>query len=264
MNGFDARIDALDVSVFDAIPSQSTVGDKRSWLALQAATRAVKKRYVYLEIGSYLGGSIQPHLLDPACRLVYSIDQRPEEQPDDRGQTYSYRDSSAERMLENLRALDPGQASKIVTFDADAAQVDSRLIAVPPDLCLIDGEHTESAVLSDFAFCARVSAADSIIAFHDANVVHPAIEQIVRGMTAEGRAFAALKLDGLTFAIARGDRTVIDHPLVKTLAREGTSFLREMRARRRKERVGRLVRAFVKRAVRSALTISPVPTAGSR
>ena len=62
---FDARVAALDLSLFDAIPSQSSAWDRRSLLACQAAIRQRIGRYVYLEIGSHLGGSLQTHVLDP-------------------------------------------------------------------------------------------------------------------------------------------------------------------------------------------------------
>jgi hypothetical protein len=251
MKSVDERIAALDVTLFDRIKSQSSQGDKRSWLAMQSAVRDAKHTYAYLEIGSYLGGSLQPYVLDPRCRVIYSIDKRPEEQPDDRGQIFSYRDSSTRRMLTNLEAIDSLQMRKVICFDSDAAGVDPQAIADPPDVCLIDGEHTRSAVLRDFAFCARVGAPDAVVCFHDADVIYPAIANIVSALKRKRARFRALKLGGLTYAIALGAGEAITDRLVEGIASDGEEFLRTMRARRWRERIGRYVPAFVKPALRA-------------
>jgi hypothetical protein len=78
------RIEELSVDLFDGIPSQTSLADRRSLLAVQRATARRHPEYAYLEIGSHLGGSIQPYLLDPRCSAISSIDPRPSEQPDDR------------------------------------------------------------------------------------------------------------------------------------------------------------------------------------
>ena len=73
---FETMISSLDLELFNKIHSSTTAGDKRSLLAVQNAIRALKRPYTYLEIGSHLGGTIQPHLLDPRCSKIYSIDKR--------------------------------------------------------------------------------------------------------------------------------------------------------------------------------------------
>jgi hypothetical protein len=245
MNALAARLDALDTSLFARIRSQSNDDDKRSWLAVQSAVRRIKGPFTYLEIGSYLGGSIQPYLMDPLCRRIYSIDRRPVEQPDDRGQTFSYRDSSTNLMLENLRAIDAEQVAKVICFDSDACDVPKTAIAEPPDICLIDGEHTAAAVISDFRFCLSVCAADAVICFHDANVIHRAIGQIVADLTRERRVFTALKLGGLTFAIGCGECPALSDPAVASLSAPGDAYLRRMRVRQRRELVIGAVRRVV-------------------
>jgi Methyltransferase domain len=232
--GLDERIDRLDLSLFDAIDSQSDAGDRRSWLALQRAVRRRHGSYTYLEIGSHLGGSLQPHLLDPRCRAIYSIDKRPVEAPDDRGQQpeFRYEGNSTARMLANLRALDPAQVAKVICFDSDARNVDSAALASPPDLCFIDGEHTERAVLSDFDFCARVCAPRVIIGFHDDWVVYPALSRILRTLSRQGRPFAAAKLQGSTFAIALGAVSLPADDFLREVAVDGRWFILRMRARR--------------------------------
>jgi hypothetical protein len=251
MDLFEARMARLDTSLFDAIRSQSTVGDKHSWLALQAATRSAKGSYTYLEIGSYLGGSIQPHLLDPRCRRIFSIDRRPLEQPDDRGQVFDYRDSSTARMLNNLRQLAPDQVQKVRCFDSDAKSVDLRNPAERPDLCLIDGEHTRSAVMDDFEACLRLCAPDAVIYFHDVQVIHPAIAEILERLKRAHERFTAWKLDGLTYAIAMGQGEVIRSAIVQSLAQDGEAYLRAMRARVRRDHIVQHLPAFIKPALRS-------------
>ena len=60
------------------------------------------------EIGSHLGGSIQPYLLNSASLRIYSIDPRPPSQPDERERDWyamSYPENSIELMLGNLESI---------------------------------------------------------------------------------------------------------------------------------------------------------------
>ena len=109
---FDERIARLDLSLFDQIESQTSALDRRSLLACQLAIRSLKGSYVYLEIGSYLGGSLVPHLLDERCEHIFSIDKRQRRPPDARGCPYEYADNSTSRMLENLEASVPIRAAQ--------------------------------------------------------------------------------------------------------------------------------------------------------
>lgn len=94
MINFEQAINELDLRLFEKIPSQTTDPDKGSLLACELAVREIKPDYNYLEIGSYLGGSIQPHLLDDKCGRIYSIDKRPVSQPDARGYDWVYQNNS--------------------------------------------------------------------------------------------------------------------------------------------------------------------------
>ena len=153
MSDFEKAIADLDLDLFYKIDSQSTENDKQSFLAIQLAVRNLKPGYKYLEIGSYLGGSIQPHLLDDRCSKIYSIDKRPEKQPDARGFDYTYLNNSTERMLEQLRGVAPDKMDKVTTIDGDSRSLDAKVISEKIDLCFIYGEHTDEAVLADFKFC---------------------------------------------------------------------------------------------------------------
>ena len=153
MNSFEQKLSDADLSLFGKIESQSTENDKKSLLACQFAVREITGEYNYLEIGSYLGGSIQPHLLDEKCKTIYSIDKRPEFQPDERGVEYQYQNNSTKRMLELLKAVSAENISKIKTIDGDTRELDKKLIGDKMHLCFIDGEHTDEAVFADFLFC---------------------------------------------------------------------------------------------------------------
>jgi len=133
MSAFTQAIEKLDTSLFQAVPSQTSDADRRSLLAVQREIR--KEPYAYLEIGSHLGGTIQPHYADPACQRIYSIDKRPRCQPDERGERFEYKENSTATMLDNLRRAFPDVASdKITTFDADAAEVPPQEIMPPPGM----------------------------------------------------------------------------------------------------------------------------------
>jgi hypothetical protein len=215
----ERRIERLDLGLFDAIFTQSLDGDRMSWLALQRAVRTAKGFYVYLEIGSYLGGSLQPHFVDPRCRLIYSIDKRTPAAPDDRGEDFRYEGNTTAEMLRNLRRIDEHATAKVVPFDTDAQDIDRSRIDQPPNLCFIDGEHTTDAVLSDFEFCRAVAARDAVLYFHDDNIIRPAIDEVVRRLGDAGIAFLPLKLGGVTFAIALGEPPLLGDDFLPDLER---------------------------------------------
>lgn len=224
MNDVIERIETLSLDLFDAIPSQTSESDRRSLLAVQRATGRRLGQFAYLEIGSHLGGSIQPYLVDPRCQAIYSIDPRPAAQPDDRrlGYVARYGDNSTERMLLLLRAVDPEQATKVRCFEADASAVDPKQIAVRPNVAFIDGEHTRKAVLSDFAFCLSVLAPCGTILFDDFPIVYPAVLAICGNLCAQRERFVAARLEGKVFALFFDEALPMGDP-----------FLRRCRARSR-------------------------------
>jgi len=208
-----AQVNALDLALFNTIKTQSVPEDRRAWLAIQRALRPTG--YVYLEIGSYRGGSLQQHLVDSQCRRLYSIDNRPRCAPDARGQAITYR-VTTEDMFQNLRQLGP--LDRLVTFESDARNVDRARIAEPPTFCFIDGQHTVEAVLSDFAFCMAVCHPNAAIAFHDAPLVMPALRKITADLRRRRVPFVTRKvLDAATFVVflrdcaARGDAFFAEH-----------------------------------------------------
>ena len=162
-------------------PTTTNGDDRRSFLAAQNVARQLHPGYTYVEIGSELGGTLVPHLLDPECRRIISIDLRPQSQPDQRGQRFYYPGATTVKMIETLRPLVPAASmEKLVTFDADARQVSASAIGSPVDLAMIDGEHTTTAAFSDFVSLLPSLSPDAVILFHDSNLVMESIINIER------------------------------------------------------------------------------------
>jgi len=209
----DEFLPTLDVSVFEGITSQTSPEDRRSLLALQGGVKARNQTYAYLEIGSFLGWSLQPYLFDTGCTKVYSIDKRCSIAPDDRdgASTIIYQDNTSANMLRLLKQVNEAGVRKIICLEGDAADIDARKIDSPPAFAFIDGEHTYSAVLADFEFCLQVVALDGLIAFHDSYIIYPALEEICARLKRQRRAFKFWKLAGsvsvVSFDLQFADRT---------------------------------------------------------
>lgn len=206
MSDFEQAIAKLDLGLFSKIESQSTPEDKRSFLAIQNAVRRLHGPYNYLEIGSYLGGSIQPYLLDPDCEHIYSIDKRPKTQPDARGFDYTYLNNSTARMIENLEKVSADGIKKITTIDGDTGEVEPAFIERPVQVCFIDGEHTDEAVVRDFEFCRKVlDVTGGVILFHDSQITYNGIAECIERLKAEGVRFKAYNLPHIVFVIEVGE-----------------------------------------------------------
>ncbi|RUW34045.1 MULTISPECIES: class I SAM-dependent methyltransferase [unclassified Mesorhizobium] len=172
-------LEDLDTSVY-SVESATSENDKRSLLRLQKLVSGSVAQYSYLEIGSDQGGSLVPILRDPNCAHVISVDLRPEKQPDERGTSFYYPLDGEARMLENLqRCLRPDELDRLTIFRCDICDVD--VADVPNiDLALIDGEHTNTASFSDADRMLDFVNGDSVIAFHDSNLIDDAIQNFER------------------------------------------------------------------------------------
>ena len=234
MSDWITRIDALDETVFDEVPSQTTVGDRRSLLAVQRATAKKHGRYGYLETGSFLGGSIQTHLVDDRCERIFSIDPRPSQQPDDRspGCVVEYENNTRERMLQLLAGIGDGDLGKIECFDCDASEVDTDRISRTPEIVFIDGEHTNAAVLSDFRFCRKIMSPKGTILFHDCGIVWEAIVEICCNLKREKCEHVALDLEGVVYGIFFDRKLVHEDPHL-------AFFYRKQKRRELRERLKR-------------------------
>ena len=204
MTDFENAINELDLRLFEKIPSQSTDHDKQSLLAVELAVRELTSEYNYLEIGSYIGGSIQPHLLDPRCRLIYSIDKRPRSQPDERGFDFVYENNSTARMMQKLAEVSKN-SEKVTTIDGDSKTIVPAQIGDKIQLCFIDGEHTDGAVVSDFKFCLRVLGESAAIVFHDAQITYNGIAECIAYLEENSIGFKAYVLPHIVFVIEIGD-----------------------------------------------------------
>lgn len=204
MTDFETAISELDLRLFGKIASQSTDHDKQSLLAVELAVRELTPDYNYLEIGSHLGGSIQPHLLDPKCKRIYSLDKRPLKQPDERGYDWIYQNNSTARMIELLKEVS-NDVSKITTIDGDTKTIDSREISDKINLCFIDGEHTDTTVVSDFKFCLDVLETNGAVVFHDAQITYNGIAACIEHLKESNVNFTAYVLPNIVFVIEIGE-----------------------------------------------------------
>lgn len=172
-------LEDLDLSVF-SVESATSENDKRSLLRLQKLVSGSVAQYSYLEIGSDQGGSLVPILRDQNCAHAISVDLRPEKQPDERGISFYYPLDGEARMLDNLRGcLRPDELDRLRIFRCDIRDVD--VADVPKiDLALIDGEHTNTACFSDADRMLDFVNDDSVITFHDSNLIDDAIQNFER------------------------------------------------------------------------------------
>lgn len=221
MTEFLAQLRSLDPDLFSYVEAQTSPWDRRALLALQVAAGDLLGKFRYLEIGSYMGGSLQAVMRDPRCLSVTSIDTRPDVAPDVRGDTWEYADNSTEHMLDGLRELPDVCMDKLVTFDSGTDSLRPEELPSRPDYCFIDGEHTVEAVLRDAEFCAEALDGNGVISFHDYSLVGPAISVFLRRHWSEiSRAVAFTGSDEPSagsgvLALELGDRGFLKHPAVK-------------------------------------------------
>lgn len=198
--------DPLDTSIFRDL-SQTSENDRRSLLRVQAFMRARTPGYRYVEVGSFVGGTLLPHLLDPACASLLSIDPRPQHAyPDARGddwaQDHNYEGVTTVLMLQFLEQyVSPEQLGKLATIDADASAAPAGEIGIR-DLALIDGEHTDAAVLSDVSSLLPVMSEDALIAFHDVDLVRGGIDAALARLDEAGIAHRLFLLPDVVGVIA--------------------------------------------------------------
>ncbi|CAN5723167.1 hypothetical protein BH24ACI3_BH24ACI3_03150 [soil metagenome] len=232
------KIEDLDITIFDEIASQTTEEDKRSMLSLQTAVRDHCSEYNYLEIGSYLGGSIQPHLVDPTCKNIVSIDKRPKTQPDERGFDWTYLNNSTARMMENLKRVAEDNVGKIMTIDGSTDEIKPEAVGLEIDLCLIDGEHTDVAMKRDFDFCLSVlNPKGGLIMFHDAQITYNGIYDALEDLSANGIEFKGYNLPHVIFAVEIGDFPLHTHPsIVERLINNHLGYLYSLRSNDRYRR----------------------------
>jgi cephalosporin hydroxylase len=189
--------------------------DHYTMLALQDIVQKTAP-CVYLEVGSLLGGSMVPYLLDPRCIEVHSVDLRPPLTPDERGITYDYDHATTAQMIENLkREVPDSNMQKLRTYDMDSAAFAKKFLpsatlsyeqnyTVRPNLVFLDAEHTNRAVFQDFLNLNELLQEDAIFAFHDSNLIFDALTNIQAMLKYHLVAFHAAYLPDVVFALAFG------------------------------------------------------------
>ena len=215
----------VDLTPFTRIPAQLSSGDKASFLTILDAHAALFGEYAYLEIGSHLGGSIAPVLMDARCKKIYSIDKRPLRQPDDTGKDSLYPGNSTERMMKNLREIDPAADSRVKCFDSDTGTLAVPEFGLRPSLCFIDGEHTDAVAFRDYQFCLKVIQDRGTLVFHDANTVYLTLQRIVDDIKQAGLEFDSYCLADAMFVISIGTPKLSSHPSILALLRQGGGYL---------------------------------------
>ena len=130
------------------IRSQTSDSDKLSLLQIRDILGS-KGAYKYLEIGSFLGGSLTPFLRDPKCTNILSIDDRERAQPDERGQKFDYAGITNETMINALENANL-DTQKLKTFNGSIEEITDDEDRY--DLIFIDGEHTDHNCYEDFLY----------------------------------------------------------------------------------------------------------------
>ncbi|WCA57762.1 class I SAM-dependent methyltransferase [Agrobacterium tumefaciens] len=158
------------------VGSQTSDSDKLFLLNIINLLSETTGRFSYLEIGSFLGGTIAPFLVSKDCEYVLSVDERERQQPDERGPRYDYAGITSQTMVDNLKNHGL-PTEKLKTFDGsiNALPLSERRF----DLAFIDAEHTDEAVFRDFVYLLDHMKRDSIVMFHDSSLTAKGIANII-------------------------------------------------------------------------------------
>ncbi len=184
------NIELHDLLKYFPIESQSGPSDKAFLLASRALVSELKQNYSYVEVGSYLGGSLTPFLMDPLCTLVLSIDERERQLPDERGANFDYAGITNQTMIDKLQVCGIS-TDKLKTFDGSVDAMGSP--AQTFDLGFIDGEHTDFACFRDFLWLLPMMNPDAIVVFHDSTLVYKALRLIQLYLRKSGLKFRFMK-----------------------------------------------------------------------
>lgn len=144
--------------------------------------------YNYVEIGSYLGRTLQPHIDNPACKHILSIDLRPDVTDDERGPLDMYKGISEDDMLALLAEHCTARDLKKLDCVTDSSDcLKRRRSRRRYQLALIDGEHTITAAFRDFLNLMQVMDEDAIVLFDDTPVILPAVMNVAAMLEAQGK-----------------------------------------------------------------------------
>jgi predicted O-methyltransferase YrrM len=206
----EERIHSLDISLFDAIHSQTLPNEKEALLLLQSLHHK-KSEYVYLEIGSFIGGTLQPHLLDQKCKKIYSIDKRVSQS--------NQKNNTVEFMLDSLKSIQE-DISKIKTFECDTRDVPIRSISEKADLVFIDGWHSDEAVYSDFRASLKLCKQNAAIVFHDTYWIFNGILKIYKYLRENNLKFHKFLVGGSVSIILLQDNALFSNDYFRSHIRQ--------------------------------------------
>jgi hypothetical protein len=158
------------------ITSQTSDADKLFLLKTIETVMSKEPSFKYIEVGSFMGGSLTPFLMERACSLVASIDERGQHSPDERGAKFDYSKITSKSMIDKLvsHGLD---ISKLIIHDGTVKTFDCDNHSF--DIAFIDGEHTDVACVRDFIWIYPKMKKSSIILFHDSTIVYKGLSIIV-------------------------------------------------------------------------------------
>lgn len=165
-----------DLANLFPISSQTSASDKLFLLGSMRLARKTQS-YAYLEIGSFLGGSLTPFLMDPACKMVLSIDERGRVVLDEREISLDYSEITTQSMLDKLNRCGIG-TEKLRTFDKSINALTDNYTATF-DVAFIDGEHTDEACFRDFLWTLPLMKSDAIVMFHDSTLIYKSLKLIM-------------------------------------------------------------------------------------
>ncbi len=176
------------------ILSQTSDSDKVVLLQLKDL---MPEGYRYLEIGSFMGGSLVPFLRDPRCIDVLSVDVREQVVADERGIKYNFKGMPVESMLAEL-AKHGVPTDKLENF---GGCIDAYTYTHAFDLIFIDGEHTDVACFRDFVHAMEHARRDAIVAFHDSTLIHKALQINQEYLRVTAEPFKFFKVHGSEIAM---------------------------------------------------------------
>src|SRR5215467_3571335 len=109
-------------------------------------------------------------------------------------------------MIETLRSAGVTlmDLSKLKTFDLDASAVPLGAVAGRCRFAFIDAEHTNNAVFRDFLSVRRFMLEDSVVAFHDGNLIFDGLLNIEEMLRSEGAIFTPIYLPDQLFVLGFG------------------------------------------------------------
>lgn len=199
----DQQILNCDTSIFTVFTALSEP-DRVTLLELQNIIGCLHPNYTYLEVGSDRGGSLIAPLLDSRCSALISVDLRPDSQPDERGRRFPFPANTTAGMLATLAAQHVSERAlaRLRTFDTDIGTLPFWRVNARARFAFIDAEHTNQAVFRDYLNVLRFMEPDCIIAFHDANLIFDALENIQAMLRHQGRCFSAHYLPDTIFVVA--------------------------------------------------------------